>query len=124
RGVGVVAAVAMVVSAGWMAVAASIGMDLSRIYYGTDTRVFALFGGALLGTWWDPASQAGRSRADRRRWAARWSVAGTVALVPVLAFFVVGSNAEAVWYQGRFQLLALCAVVLVSGVATGRGPLD
>jgi len=124
RGVGIVAAVAMVISAGWMAFAASIGMDLSRIYYGTDTRVFALFGGALLGTWWDPASRAGRTRADRRRWAKRWSIAGTVALVPVVWFFVFGSNAEAVWYQGRFQLLALCAVVLVSGVATGRGPLD
>ncbi len=124
RTVGIVAAVAMVVSAGWMAVSASIGMDLSRIYYGTDTRVFALFGGALLGTWWDPASQAGRTRAERRRWATRWSVAGTVAFLPVAAFFVFGSNAEAVMYQGGFQLLALCAVVLVSGVATGRGPFD
>ncbi|WP_421121949.1 acyltransferase family protein [Aquihabitans daechungensis] len=124
RVVGIVAAVAMVVSAGWMAASASIGMDLSRIYYGTDTRVFALFGGALLGTWWDPASRAGRTRADRRRWARRWSVAGTVAFVPVAAFFVFGSNAEAVMYQGAFQVLALCAVVLVSGVATGRGPFD
>jgi peptidoglycan/LPS O-acetylase OafA/YrhL len=124
RGVGIVAGVAMVVSAGWMAFAASIGMDLSRIYYGTDTRVFALFGGALLGTWWDPASQAGRTRAARRAWSVRWSVAGTVAVVPVLAFFVWGSNSEAVMYQGAFQALALCAVVLVSGVATGRGPLD
>ena len=124
RGVGIVAAVAMVVSAGWMAAAATIGMDLSRIYYGTDTRVFALFGGALLGTWWDPASQAGSSRAVRRRWATRWSVAGTAAFIPVVVFFVLGSNAEAVMYQGGFQVLALCAVVLVSGVATGRGPLD
>jgi peptidoglycan/LPS O-acetylase OafA/YrhL len=124
RVVGIVAAVAMVASATWMAAAASIGMDLSRIYYGTDTRVFALFGGALLGTWWDPASRSGRTRADRRRWAMRWSVAGTVAFVPVVAFFVLGSNAEAVMYQGGFQLLALCAVVLVSGVATGRGPFD
>ncbi|MCU1371047.1 MAG: acyltransferase 3 [Ilumatobacteraceae bacterium] len=124
RGVGIVAGVAMVVSAGWMAFAATDGMDLSRIYYGTDTRVFALFGGALLGSWWDPASQAGRTRADRRTWAARWSVAGTLALIPVLGFFLRGSNAEAVMYQGAFQALAVCAVVLVSGVATGRGPLD
>jgi hypothetical protein len=124
RGVAVVAGVAMVVSAGWMAFAASIEMDLSRIYYGTDTRVFALFGGALLGTWWDPASQRGASRADRRRWAKRWSIAGTAAVLPVIGFFVFGSNAEAVMYQGAFQALALCAVVLVSGVATGRGPLD
>jgi len=29
-----------------------------------------------------------------------------------------------VMYQGAFQLLALCAVILVSGVATGRGPFD
>ncbi|WP_421119431.1 acyltransferase family protein [Aquihabitans daechungensis] len=124
RGVAIVAAVAMAVSAGWMAASASIGMDLSRIYYGTDTRVFALFGGALLGTWWDPASQAGRTRTDRRRWAVRWATAGAVAFVPVVAFFVFGSNAEAVMYQGAFQLLALCAVVLVAGVATGRGPFD
>jgi peptidoglycan/LPS O-acetylase OafA/YrhL len=124
RAVGIVAAVAMVISAGWMAFAATIGMDLSRIYYGTDTRVFALFGGALLGTWWDPASQAGRTRAERRRWATRWSIAGTLAFIPVAAFFLWGSNAEAVMYQGAFQLLALCAVVLVSGVATGRGPFD
>jgi hypothetical protein len=42
----------------------------------------------------------------------------------VVAFFAFGSNAEAVMYQGAFQLLALCSVVLVSGVATGRGPFD
>ena len=124
RAVGIVAAVAALASAAWMGLAAGIGQDLSRIYYGTDTRVFALFGGALLGTWWDPASQRGTSRAARRRWAQRWSVVGTVAFVPVVAFFVLGSNAKAVFYQGGFQLLAVCAVLLVSGVATGRGPLD
>ena len=124
RGVAVVAGVAMLVSATWMGVASSIGMDLSRIYYGTDTRVFALLGGALLGTLWDPAAQRGATRAARRRFAGRWAVAGTVALVPVLAFFVVGSNAEAVMYQGGFQLLALAAVVLVAGAATGRGVLS
>jgi peptidoglycan/LPS O-acetylase OafA/YrhL len=124
RGVAVVAGVAMLLSATWMGVASSIGMDLSRIYYGTDTRVFALLGGALLGTLWDPAAQRGATRAARRRFAGRWAVAGTVALVPVLAFFVAGSNAEAVMYQGGFQLLALAAVVLVAGAATGRGVLS
>ncbi|WP_426570973.1 acyltransferase family protein [Aquihabitans sp. McL0605] len=122
RSVAVVAGVAALASAGWMAVSSSLGMDLSRIYYGTDTRVFALFGGALLGCWWDPASRRGETHGARRRWAQRWAVVGALALVPVVAFFFLGSNAHAGFYQWGFQLLAVLSVLVVAGVATGRGP--
>src|SRR5207344_2748267 len=48
RLVGAICAVGALASASWMGIASGSGIDLSRIYYGTDTRVFALFAGAWL----------------------------------------------------------------------------
>ncbi|MFN8017015.1 MAG: acyltransferase family protein [Acidimicrobiales bacterium] len=123
RAVALVAAAGTVASATWMAVAALQGRDLSRIYYGTDTRAFALFAGAWLGTVWDPALRQRGTRAQRRN-RARWlAAAGTIAFVPVVALFFVGTNSQASFYEGGFQAMAALSVLVVAGVATGRGAL-
>ncbi|MBA3282256.1 MAG: acyltransferase, partial [Acidimicrobiia bacterium] len=92
--VGAVALAVGVGSAVWMAVVSGQGHDLSRIYYGTDTRVFALCGGAWLASWWDPAAAAA-SRPARRRHRERWALAGTMAVVRLgmLAVFAVTDHA-------------------------------
>ena len=123
RVVAVVAGLGAIASAVWMAVAAGIGFDLSRIYYGTDTRAFALFAGAWLAAWWDPAEARATGRRAKQVRARRWSLAGGIALVPLLVAFVLASTSEVAFYQGGFQLAAVISVVVVAGVATGHGPL-
>lgn len=110
-------------SGAWMAVAAATGRDLSRIYYGTDTRAFALLAGAWLATWWDPASVAGTTRVARRVRARRWAAAGTAAAVPAVVLLAWASTSSVGFYQGGFQAMAVLSVLVVAGVATGEGPL-
>jgi peptidoglycan/LPS O-acetylase OafA/YrhL len=123
RAIGAVAALGAVASAVWMAVLAARGGDLSRIYYGTDTRAFALLVGVWLASWWDPATARPARAARRAQRARRWSTAGAVAVVPALALFVIGSTDEVAFYQGGFQSMAVVSVLLVAGVASGTGPL-
>jgi peptidoglycan/LPS O-acetylase OafA/YrhL len=123
RVVGALTATLAVASAVWMAVAAGSGQDLSRIYYGTDTRAFALLLGAWLGCWWDPAARRQTTRVARRRRARRWSIAGSLALVPLAVLVVVGTNEAVSAYQGAFQTVAVLSVIAVGGMAAGQGPV-
>ncbi len=120
RGVGAVALAGALGSALWMAAAAGNGYDLSRVYYGTDTRVFAIFAGAWLASWWDPAVH-GATRAVRQRRTRRWATAGSVALVPLGALFALAVTDSARFYRGGFQVAAVVSVVVVAGAATGQG---
>jgi peptidoglycan/LPS O-acetylase OafA/YrhL len=118
RAVGLLAAVGTVVSAGWMALSSSQG-DLSRTYYGTDTRIFALFAGAWLSTWWDARIHRvpdPEVRASRRQMATR---AASVSAIGLVVLFVVGTEAQPSFYRWGFQLTAALSVVAVAGVATG-----
>ena len=125
RAVGAMAAVGAVASAGWMAVAAGrADADLSRVYYGTDTRAFALLAGAWLATWWDPAvARVGRRRRTARQWRESWSVAGAVGLGALAVLAVSVREDELAAYRGAFQVAAALAVVTVAGLAAGDGPL-
>jgi peptidoglycan/LPS O-acetylase OafA/YrhL len=142
RAVGAFAAVGMVASAVWMGVAAARGFDLSRVYFGTDTRAFALFAGAFGACWWDRVFTEVPSRVERRR-RARWAgIAAVVAAIPAgwliaaggadgrgqLRFMAGGRQLFALdaerFYQGGFQLMAVLTLVVVAGVAAGQGPLS
>lgn len=142
RAVGTFAAVGMVASGVWMAVAAARGVDLSRIYFGTDTRAFALFAGAFGACWWDRVFTEVPSRVERRR-RARWA-GGAAALAAIPAGWLIASGAADGrgqlrfmagprqllaldadrFYQGGFQLMAVLTLVVVVGVAAGQGPLS
>ena len=120
RSVAVLAGVGALASAAWMAVASS-GPDLSRVYYGTDTRVFALLAGAWLSTWWDPAVHRAPDRRARRI-RSRWLALGAlVALVPLGILFAKGAEDSPAFYRFGFQLSAMISVLVVAGVATGVG---
>ncbi len=122
RRVGAAALAMAVASAVWMAVASGGAEDLSRLYYGTDTRLFALGAGAWLASWWDPAAARG-SLPEQLRRARRWSIAGAASVVPMGVAVALAVTDEASFYRGGFQLAAATSVVLVAGVATGRGRL-
>lgn len=120
--VAAVATVIVVASAAWMAVAAG-RLDLTRVYYGTDTRLFALGAGALLACGWDRFLAAPADRAARRRRAERMAIAGSTALVPLAALVATTSEAAASSYRGAFQATSLLAAVAVAGLAGGVGPV-
>ncbi|MCB0964819.1 MAG: acyltransferase, partial [Acidimicrobiales bacterium] len=115
--VGVVAVVGALASAVWMAAGASWGWDLSRLYYGTDTRAFGLLAGVALAAGWD---RTGVGAGRPSRW---WAVAAALAVPVVGAYFVLASSGTEGFYRGPFQGFSVVAVLLVAGVATGAGPL-
>ncbi|MEZ5178165.1 MAG: acyltransferase [Acidimicrobiales bacterium] len=120
--VGAVAGAGAIASATWMAVAAGRVDDLSRVYYGTDTRAFALLAGAWLATWWDPAvARAGRRRRTARQWRESWSAGGAVGLAALAVLAVSVREDELVAYRGGFQVAAALSVVAVAGLAVGHG---
>ncbi len=87
-------------------------VDPSRVYYGTDTRVAAIFVGAALacvGRVW-----ASRPRGTGRRRQARLELAGVVSL-GFLGWCVVSVNQfDARLYRGGFLVVALAAAVVVA----------
>ncbi len=121
--VGLVAWVLVVGSAGWMAVAAGT-LDLTRVYYGTATRAFALGLGAVLACWWNGfGASASTNRSVRRRQAHLLAWAGAAALIPLGVLAATTSEDAQASYRGLFQAAALLAAVAVRGLAEGHGPV-
>ena len=119
----VVSGVGAVASAAWMALAPGLGVDLSRLYYGTDSRAFALLAGAWLAAWWDPVvADAPRPVGADERSRPLTRAAG-VALLPLLVLAFVGAEDSSWFYRIGFQTVAICSTVAVAGLATGEGPL-
>ena len=80
----------LLLSAWWMRQKALGGVDLSRAYYGTDTRGQALIGGVMLAffLWHD--------RYDGGKWVRRGSIIGTVSLVGLITMmFLFGDQDRA-----------------------------
>ena len=92
------------------------GADVSRIYYGTDTRASALLIGAALALTWTPE----RRQAPNRRRDAALALAGTTALALLLAAYAWLHEQHALLYTGGFQLVSL-ATALVIAAATAPG---
>ena len=111
RGVGGAALALAVASAVWMAVAHD-GGDASRVYFGTDTRIFE----PLLGAF---AAVVIPLRAPRPRGAA---AAAGVAFIAWIGAVLVVDDAWTGFYEGGAAALALLAVVVVVGSGT-TGPL-
>ena len=118
RHLAIVLAVGAVASAAWMAVLASGGGDVSRAYYGTDTRAQELLVGALLAT----VVSASRDD-DRVRRGAEWiGLAGLVGFVGVWLFMPADERWP--YLGGGFLATAVVSAMLVYGCArTDGGPL-
>ena len=99
--------------------------EVSRLYYGTDTRAFTLLTGAGLA-----ALLASGGRTRRRPWVSGrharrlWALTGLVAAAGVgFAFARVDGQTPAL-YQGGFLVFALAAaLVLASVLLAPRGPV-
>ena len=92
------------ISAGMMAFMALQGEDISRLYYGTDTRIFAcLFGGAI-GFWFVNRSD---NNSGDGFFSGRHAVLLVFLLVPVLVATFLLRGQDLFLYAGGMQLLTL-----------------
>jgi len=90
------------------------GTDVSRVFYGTDTRASALLVGVALAIVWHPSQLPGIGNPRLGR---VLDVLGVVALILVLRDLFTVDDFDPSIYDGRFLLLALWTGVLVAGLA-------
>ncbi|MCB0909911.1 MAG: acyltransferase, partial [Nocardioidaceae bacterium] len=99
------------------------GVDTSRIYFGTDTRIHELLIGSLLGV----LATAWRTRAQGRRRLVSARVASVVAapgLIAVLAAMTLLTDQSAFLYLGGFAVVCLATAALILGIEDGpTGPV-
>lgn len=113
RLIGLIMALALT-SAVAMAIIYQPGMDPSRVYYGTDTRAFALLIGAALALVW-PSRKLSADLAPRRR--ILLDAAGVAALLVVLLMIWQSSQYQAFLYYGGLLLFSIISAVLVAVLA-------
>lgn len=97
-----------------MAVIYQPGSDPSRVYYGTDTRSFSLFIGAVLAFVW-PSRKLSADLSPRRRHLL--DAAGGAALLLISLMIWLGHQYQAYLYQGGLLLFSLAAMILIAVLA-------
>lgn len=106
--------VVLLVSCVWMAISFTPGADPSRVYYGTDTRLFALLIGALLAFGWRPDTfKPDMPRLGRRI----LNIGGTIALIILVAVMMTANAYDSFLYYGGFLLVAVASGVLIAATA-------
>ncbi|MDA8227583.1 MAG: acyltransferase, partial [Desulfitobacterium hafniense] len=111
--IGVTMAVALT-SAAAMALIYIPGQDPSRVYYGTDTRAFALLVGAVLAMVW-PSRKMNPDLSGKKRLAL--DVAGGLGLLVVLLMIGKTNQYQTSLYQGGLLLYSVAAAGLVAVLA-------
>ncbi|MCO1600179.1 acyltransferase family protein [Desulfosporosinus nitroreducens] len=101
-------------SAAAMALIYIPGQDPSRVYYGTDTRAFALLVGALLAMVW-PSRKMNPDLSSKKRLAL--DVAGGLGLLVVLLMIGKTNQYQTSLYQGGLLLYSVAAACLVAVLA-------
>lgn len=105
-----------VISAILMAVLFKPGVDTSRIYYGTDTRLYSIMLGAALAVVW-PAQdlKVNIAKSDRRL----LNILGTVSFAGMmfLTFSPMMNPQRAFTYQGGMFIFSLLTVLLIGVIA-------
>ena len=122
---------AALVSAAVMGVLFDPSSDPSRVYYGTDTRAFAVFVGAWFALAWplggrpdfgaglffEPAPAGGRA-ADQPRPAFAGNVLGVVALALLVGTMALVPASSPFFYYGGMLLVAFLTVALMAALMT------
>lgn len=108
-----------VVSCVLMGVLYDPSADPSRVYYGTDTRCFAVLFGALLALWWPlgSAPRTGRGLV-RRLGPVGMGVAGTLSLAGLLSIMVLVPATSPVLYRGGMVLVCALTMLLMASLMT------
>lgn len=90
------------------------GTDPSRVYYGTDTRVFALLIGALLAILWPSRRLSDKVSTSARR---MLDGVGTVSLGILLYFLWCVDEYDPFVYRGGLLILSLATAMLIAVLA-------
>jgi peptidoglycan/LPS O-acetylase OafA/YrhL len=106
----VVPLLAAAASAIWMAILFDATGDVSRVYYGTDTRMSGLLIGAAVAMCWRPW----RSRFAGQRHLLAVDAAGGAALVALVATMLRWGSDTTFLYRGGFVVVALLSIVVVA----------
>lgn len=107
-------AVLALASALAMALIYTPGFDPSRVYYGTDTRAFALLTGAVLAFFW-PGSKLSTSLSGYKRLAL--DGAGLAGLLIIIWMIAQTNQYQPFLYQGGLLLFSLAAAAVVAVLA-------
>lgn len=102
------------VSALAMALIYQPGADPGRVYYGTDTRAFALLIGAALALVW-PSRKLSAAISSRARLSL--DLAGGAALLAILLMIWKSNEYEVFLYRGGLVVLSVVAAVAVAALA-------
>ncbi|WP_084777952.1 acyltransferase family protein [Saccharibacillus sacchari] len=101
-------------SAEMMALFYNPDLDPSRVYYGTDTRAFALLAGAALAVVW-PSQKLSSAISLGARIA--MELTGAAALAFLIYVMLTGSEYDPALYTGGMALQALAAALLIAALA-------
>jgi peptidoglycan/LPS O-acetylase OafA/YrhL len=117
KGLAIVVALLGLASAVLAAALFHPGEDPARVYYGTDTRAVELLMGALLAI-----GLTGRHRLERSRTQLAVASLGAVALLVLVAGWVVVDQSDGFLYRGGLTLHALLVVTVIAA-ALVPGPV-
>ena len=106
--------VAAELSAGAMAIMYNPDLDPSRVYYGTDTRAFALLAGAALAVVW-PSRKLSVTLPGVNKLVL--DVVGVAALAVLIYMMLNTSEYDSFLYRGGMVLQAIAATILVAVLA-------
>lgn len=115
-----IVAAAAVASAALMALIFEPGLDPSRVYYGTDTRIAVILAGAALAFVWRPGGLPRRAVSLTERTADAW---GLAALAGLVAVAIAATEDGAFLYRGGFLAVAVLTVVLIAAAVHPRATL-
>lgn len=105
---------AVVLSVLLMAILFTPGTDPSRVYYGTDTRLFALLIGSLLAFAWRPQRF---KRTIPRRGVRLLNMTGAATVLFLILCITMTSEYGQFLYRGGFFLVAVAAGLLIATIA-------
>ncbi|WP_372632946.1 acyltransferase family protein [Cohnella sp.] len=96
------------------------GLDPSRVYYGTDTRVFALLIGAALAVAWPSAGLGERVSRRSRNWL---DALGAVGLALIVWMIATADEYGQFLYYGGLTLLSALSALAIAALAHPSGLL-
>ncbi|UQS83735.1 acyltransferase family protein [Bombilactobacillus thymidiniphilus] len=102
------------VSVGLMAFLYQPNVDPSRIYYGTDTRLFSIMIGCLLAFFWSTDVVYKKSGKNQRVWL---NLTGTLSFVVLIYCILRLKDTQAFTYRGGMLLFSIAVAILAGVIA-------
>ena len=108
------AMIVSIASAIWMALLFKPGVDPSRIYYGTDTRLFSILLGCGLALIW-PAEKlkSGLHKSDRLK----LNIVGLLSFALMILMIFTIKDSDAFLYRGGMFIFSVTTCIFIAGVA-------